>query len=158
MSIAQQMAKHLRDVHFGPNYTSVNLKDTLAGITWQQATTQVHSFNTIVTLVYHINYYISAVLKVLQGGPLDAHDKYSFDHPPINSQEDWDNLLNKVWADAETFTGLVEQLPDSILLQNFIDGKYGNYYRNLTGLLEHTYYHLGQLTLIKKLLNEAGSK
>jgi hypothetical protein len=154
MSIAQQIAKHLRDVHFGGNWTTVNLKDTLTGVTWQQATTQVHSFNTIVTLVYHMHYYVNSVLKVLQGGPLDSHDKFSFDHPPINSQQDWDNLLNKVWADAKTFAGLIEQLPDSILLQNFTDAKYGNYYRNLSGIIEHTHYHLGQITLIKKLLLE----
>jgi len=40
-------------------------------------------------LVYHINYYVAAVLPVLQGGPLDASDKYSFDLPPIQSKEDW---------------------------------------------------------------------
>jgi len=41
-----------------------------------------------------------AVSKVLQGGPLDASDKYSFDYPPIGSEEDWQNLLDKIWRDA----------------------------------------------------------
>ena len=72
-------------------------------VTWQQAVTKVHSFNTIAALVYHINYYVSVTLKVLQGGPLDGHDKYSFDLPPIQSQEDWERLLNKTWTDAEAF-------------------------------------------------------
>ena len=93
MNLSQQIAKHFREVHFGGNWTSVNLKDSLAGINWQQATTKVHSFNTIATLVFHINYYISEVLKVLQGEPLNAHDKYSFDLPTIHSQEDWGKLL-----------------------------------------------------------------
>ncbi len=74
MNLAKQIAKHFRDVHFGGNWTSSNLKDHLAGVTWQQAITQVYSFNTIATLVYHMNYYVSAVLKVLQGNPLDASD------------------------------------------------------------------------------------
>ena len=65
MNLSQQIAKHFREVHFGGNWTSVNLKDSLAGINWQQAATKVHSFNTIATLVFHINYYISEVLKVL---------------------------------------------------------------------------------------------
>jgi hypothetical protein len=152
MNLTAQIAKHFRDVHFGGNWTSVNLKETLAGITWQQATAKVYSFNTIAVLVYHINYYVSAVMKVLQGGPLDAPDKYSFDHPPIQSQQDWEKLLDKTWADAENFAGLVEQLPDSILLENFSDGKYGNNNRNLHGIIEHTHYHLGQIVLIKKIL------
>ena len=152
MSFTTQLAKHFREVHFGGNWTAVNLKDTLADVTWQQATTKVHSFNTIAALVYHINYYVSVTLKVLQGGPLDGHDKYSFDLPPIQSQQDWERLLNKTWTYAEAFSSIVEQLPDSQLQENFSDGKYGNYYRNLHGVIEHTHYHLGQIVLIKKIL------
>ncbi|MBI5913965.1 MAG: DUF1572 domain-containing protein [Bacteroidetes bacterium] len=156
MHLTAQIAKHFRDVHFGGNWTSVNLKATLADVTWQQATTKVHSFNTIATLVFHIGYYVNVVMKVLQGGPLEGNDKLSFDHPPIQSQEDWDTLLNKTWAEAKAFAGLIEQLPDSIVLENFSDGKYGNYYRNLTGIIEHTHYHLGQIVLIKKWLVQEG--
>ena len=155
MNLAEQIAKQLRDVHFGGNWTSSNLKENLADVTWQQATTKVYSFNTIATLVYHMNYFVSAVLKVLQGGPLDAHDKYSFDHPPILSQKDWEKLLDKTWTDAETFAGLVEQLPESKLWETFSDEKYGNYYRNIHGTIEHAHYHLGQIVLIKKILLQA---
>ncbi|MEW7291669.1 DinB family protein [Aquimarina sp. 2304DJ70-9] len=152
MNLKAQMAKHFREVHFGGNWTYSNLKDNLAGITWQQATTKVYSFNTIATLVYHINYYVDAVIKVLQGGPLDAKDKYSFDHPPIQSAEDWEKLLNKTWTDAENFASLIEQLPESTLWENFTEEKYGNYYRNIHGIIEHTHYHLGQIVLLKKIL------
>jgi len=152
MSLTEQLAKHFREVHFGGNWTSVNLKDTLEGVTWEQAATKVHSFNTIVALVYHINYYVSAVLNVLQGNSLNASDKYSFDHPPVLSHEDWKKLLDKTWNDAENFAALVEKLPDSKLPEIFADEKYGNYYRNILGVIEHTHYHLGQIVIIKKLL------
>ncbi len=152
MALTHQIAKQFRDVHYGGNWTGVNLKDSLEGVTWQQATKKVHSFNTIAALVFHINYYVSAMLKVLQGGPLDAHDKYSFDLPPIQSKEDWEKLLNKTWADAENFALLVEKLPDSKLGENFADEKYGTYYRNLNGVIEHIHYHLGQIVLVKKLV------
>ncbi len=152
MNSTTHIAKHFRDVHFGGNWTSVNLKDALAGVTWQQATTQVHGFNTIAALVFHINYYVSAVLKVLQGGPLDAHDKYSFDLPPITSADDWQKLLDKCWTEAEIFANAIEQLPESKLWEDFSDKKYGNYYRNLHGIIEHAHYHLGQIVLIKKML------
>lgn len=88
MKLSTQIAKHIREVHFGGNWTCSNLKDTLASVTWQQATTQVYSFNSIATLVYHINYYVSAVKKVLEGEALNAKDELSFNHPPIQSQED----------------------------------------------------------------------
>ena len=115
MNIPQQIAKQFRDVYFGGNWTAVNLKQTLEGVSWQQGTTKVHSFNTIAILVYHMSYYVDTVLKVIQGGPLDAHDKYSFELPPIQAQEDWEKILNKFWADAEKLAGLIEEFPESKL-------------------------------------------
>lgn len=156
MNTPQQLAKHLRDVHFGGNWTCVNLKDTLNGVTWQQATTKVHDCNTIAVLVFHMHYYVAAILNVLQGGELNAHDKYSFDCPPLQSQADWNNMQAKVWADAETLTALIEQLPESKLGEYFSEEKYGTYYRNLMGLIEHTHYHLGQISLLKKLTSASG--
>lgn len=152
MSITAQMAKHLRDVHFGGNWTFSNLKDNLTDVSWQQAIKQVHGFNTIATLVYHTHYFVHVVIPVLQGGPLVAKDIYSFAHPPIESEADWQNLLDQVWADAETLAALVEQLPEAQLWEDFSDNKYGNYYRNIHGIIEHTHYHLGQIALIKKLV------
>lgn len=155
MNLSQQTAKHFRDVHFGGNWTSVNLKDTLADVSWHQAITKVHDFNTIAALVYHMNYYVSAVLKVLQGEALNASDKFSFDCPSIQSDNDWQNLLNKTWSDAENFATLLAQLPEEKFGEIFIDEKYGNYYRNIAGITEHIHYHLGQIVIIKKIIQQA---
>jgi hypothetical protein len=153
MALVTQIAKHFREIHFGGNWTSSNLKDNLEDVSWQQATTRVYDLNTIATLVYHTHYYVHAVLQVLQGGTINASDKFSFTHPPIQSQQDWEKFLEQVFTDAEKFAGLVEQLPDHILWEDFTDSKYGNYYRNLHGIIEHTHYHLGQIVMIKKILN-----
>lgn len=152
MTITMQLAKSTRQVFFGGNWTGVNLEDTLQDINWQQAITPVGKLNTIALLVYHIHYYIKVAIPVLQGGELNAHDKFSFDMPPINSQEEWEQLLATVWTDVETFILLVEQLPEHKLSEPFTDEKYGSYYRNIQGITEHTHYHLGQVTLIKKML------
>ena len=55
MNLTWQIAKQFRDVYFGGNWTSVNLKENLADVTWQQAITKVYSFNTIAALVYRIS-------------------------------------------------------------------------------------------------------
>ena len=158
MNLSAQIAKHFKEVHFGGNWTSVNLKETLANVNWEQATTKVYSLNTIAALVFHINYYVSAITNVLEGQPLNAHDKYSFDLSPIRSQQDWEKLLNKTWNDAENLVRLIEQLPESKLEDTFSEEKYGTYYRNLHGVIEHTHYHLGQILLIKKILLQAAEK
>ena len=89
MNISTQIAKHVRGVYFGGNWSDSNLKNCLQDVNWQQATTQVYNFNTIATLVFHTSYFITAVLQVLKGEQLNASDKLSFTHPPINSEADW---------------------------------------------------------------------
>ena len=153
----KQLAKHFKDVHFGGNWTCVNLKDTLKDITWQEANTNIQNLNTIGVLVFHINYYISAVLKVLDGQPLEAHDKFSFDAPEIQSEEDWQQLLAKVFSEAERFAEKLEQLDEPKLYEDFSDVKYGTYFRNMLGIIEHTHYHLGQISLIRKIIRQDGS-
>ncbi|MCA0237511.1 MAG: DUF1572 domain-containing protein [Bacteroidetes bacterium] len=153
MTISQHLAKNLRDVYFGGNWTASDLKTQLNDVTWQQATTQVFGLNTIATLVFHLNYYVKEVTKVLQGQPLTASDKFAFTYPPIQNREDWERQRDSIWADAEAFAQLIEQLPDEKLLQDFADPKYGTYYRNLAGIIEHIHYHLGQIAVVKKIVN-----
>lgn len=152
MNVPQQIAKHLREVYFGGNWTSSNLQAALKDVSWQHAIANVNSFNSIAALVFHTSYYVRAVAKVLEGEVLNAHDKFSFDHPPVQSEDDWQQLLNKNYKDATHLAVLVEQLPETRLWEPFADGKYGNIYRNLQGIIEHTHYHLGQIVLIKKWL------
>lgn len=154
MSLSAHLAKHFRDVHFGGNWTAVNLKDTLADVSLEEATTKVGSLNTILALVYHINYYVTAILKVLNGGPLDASDKFSYDNPNPASEEEWQQLLQHYREQAENFAAKAEQLTDEMIWSDFSDGKYGNCYRNIQGLIEHTHYHLGQISLVRKMIRE----
>jgi hypothetical protein len=154
MNLSLQIAKHFRQIHFGGNWTSVNLKDTLTALDWQQATKQVDAFNSIAALVYHTNYYVSEVLKVLKGSQLNAHDKFSFALEPITSEADWTALLNKTWADAEDFANMIEAMPESKFAEDFTDKKYGSYYSNIHGIIEHTHYHLGQIVMIKKIISQ----
>jgi hypothetical protein len=156
MNLSSLIAKHFHEIHFGGNWTWSNLQDHLKDVTWEQATTKVHSFNTIATLTYHLNYYIEVVTKVLQGQPLVGKDEQSFDHPPIRSQEDWDVMKSKILTEAETLAKLIEQVPENKWGETFIAEKYGNYYRNIHGMIEHAHYHLGQIVLIKKLIMHPG--
>lgn len=151
-TLSKLIAKHFRELYFGGNWAASNLKEQLSDVSWQEAMVSVNSLNTIATLTYHIHYYVTAALVVLEGGKLNAKDAYSFDHPPIHSEEDWEKMLEKVWSEAERFTALIEELPDEQLVAVFEQEKYGNYYRNLAGIIEHGHYHLGQIALIKKLV------
>ena len=155
MNLSKQIANQFREVHLNGTWiANTNLKTALEDVSWEMATTKIGSLNTIAAIAYHLNYYVAGLVNVLEGGTLDIKDKYSFDMPAINSQEDWETMLSKMHEDAERFATLLSELPDEQINGPFVEEKYGSYYRNLTGMIEHAYYHLGQIVLIKKLLKE----
>ncbi len=159
MSRSQELARRFREVILdGTWIANTNYKHQLSGLDWRTAITHLDGLNSIAALTQHIHYYIKGVSQVLAGGTLDIRDQYSFDFPLIVTQAEWDALLEQLWADAATFAGQVAALPDSQLELPFVDEKYGTYLRNIDGMTEHCYYHLGQVVLIKKLLLGAGNK
>jgi len=151
MTTAQRLAKQLRGLYFGGSWTDTDFKKLLKDVNWKQATEKYRDLNTIVKLVYHTSYYIEAQLSVLKENKLEASDKFSFDHPPINSEDDWQELLSRTFQIAEEHATLIEQMNDEQLYSNFWGDQYGSYYDNFIGLIEHNHYHMGQITLIKKL-------
>lgn len=145
------LSEHFKTFYFGGNWTAVNMQDTLGQVSFETAMKRIGDCNTIAILVYHIHYYVLAVTKVLEGGPLDAKDKYSFDLPEIKSEEEWKQFVEEVLAAGRHFAELVATVPDDQLGQPFAGGQYGTVYRNIAGLIEHSHYHLGQIVLLKKL-------
>jgi hypothetical protein len=153
MASPTQLAKQFREVYLNGDWIAkTNLKAEVADINWKLATTPVGKLNTIALLVFHLDYYVGGVLQVLEGGTLDIRDKYSFAAPPIQSQSEWETLLNKAWQNAEQFATKVEQLTEQQLQAPFVKEEYGTYERNIDAMIEHGYYHLGQVVLQKKIL------
>ena len=95
---------------------------------------------------------MQGLLNVFNGGKLEIRDKFSFDLPEIKSDSDWNELVGRFLSNAEMFASKVEQMDESILAQPFTVEKYGSYLRNIEGVIEHSYYHLGQVSLIRKMI------
>ena len=154
MSQPTQMANRFREVILNGTWiANTNFKHQLSDLDWKIATTQINDLNTIAVLAQHIHYYIAGIKNVFKGGTLDIRDQFSFDFAPIESQQQWETFLSKFWNDSEAFASLIEQMSEEKLDEAFVDEKYGTYHRNIDGMIEHCYYHLGQIVLIKKMLS-----
>lgn len=154
MKSTHEIAGRFREVILhGTWVANTNYKHQLDGLDWKIATKQIDSFNTIAVLAQHIHYYINGINNVFRGGTLDIRDKFSFDFPPIESQQAWERFLSKFWKDSEEFASHIDQMPDEQLDSGFVDEKYGTYRRNIDAMIEHSYYHLGQIVLLKKMLS-----
>ncbi|MFD2561183.1 DinB family protein [Aquimarina rubra] len=155
MTNSELIANRLKEVLLNGHWiANTNYQELIKSVTWKQATQKIDSLNTIAALTYHINYYLAGILNVFNGGTLEIRDKYSFDMPPITSENDWKQLIDEFLKNAEAFIFKVEKMSEQKLNAVFVDEKYGTYLRNIEGVIEHSYYHLGQISLIKKLITD----
>lgn len=152
-STNQELAQRLREVWLdGKWIANTNFKEQLTSTDWKQAIQKVENLNTIASLTFHVNYYIRGLVNVFEGGELEIRDKYSFDVPEIASDADWQKLVSDFVRDAEKFIHHVKQMDKNALQKTFVKEEYGSYLRNIESQIEHSYYHLGQVVLIKKLV------
>jgi len=153
MDQTKLLANRIQEVFINGKWiANTNYKDQLSELNWEQATKKIGALNTIAALTFHVNYYIGGILNFLENGKLEIKDKYSFDMPLITTERDWKKLRHSLMQNAEKFAQLVEVWPDEKLDEVFVLPKYGTYQRNIEGLIEHSYYHLGQISLINKLI------
>lgn len=150
------VADRLREVLLTGHWiANTNYQEQLLNTTWEQAILKINNLNTIAALAYHINYYLEGLLAAFKSGRLAISDKYSFDVPVIASKADWDSLVNKFLENAAAFVNSITTFEEERFDQPFIDEKYGSYLRNIEAVIEHSYYHLGQISLIKKMIMQS---
>lgn len=152
------LANRFREVLLNGTFiANTNVKEQLNGSSIELANFKWGELNTIALLAQHLHYYIKAVMQVFKGGALEAHDKESFNFRPMSTQAQWDEFLNLFFEDAACFAHLVEQLPEAMLDDVFVKEKYGTYRRNIDAMIEHCYYHFGQIVLLKKIFAQSKS-
>lgn len=153
------IAARLRELFLDGRWiANTNYTEQLTGLSWEYATQQVSHLNTIAALTFHINYYLDGLLKAFAHNKLEIRDQYSFDVPVINSQDGWDKLVKELLRNATEFASLVERMNDARFDEAFIEEKYGTVLRNVEGVLEHSYYHFGQIVIIRKMILEGSER
>ena len=150
----RELAKRFSDVILNNSWVANNsYKNQLTDLPLEVVLFKYQSLHNIAALAQHVHYYIAGILNVFNGGNLDIKDIYSFDFPPINTIEQWHSFLAVFWTDAASFTQKLEEMDENTLNSIFVKKEYGTYYFNINTLIEHSYYHLGQIVLIKKLIS-----
>lgn len=158
METSSSIANRLREVLIDGRWiANTNYRDLLYDLTLEEATKTLGNHNSIALLIYHVNYYLAGLLEAFATNTLEIRDKYSFDIPAMESAADWEALKNDFNNNAASFVAVIKTFDEEKLEAPFVDEQYGNYRRNLEGVIEHSYYHMGQISLIKKLIRSGGS-
>lgn len=155
MNKQTELANRLREVLLdGKWIANTNFKEIISNIDWHEAKKNVLHLNSVAQLTYHVNYYLKGLIHVFEGGDLEIKDQFSFDLPEINSSSAWERMVNEFIEQAEKFIEHVKNMDENQLNKQFFKEDYGSYARNIEAQIEHSYYHLGQISLIKKILSK----
>lgn len=154
MIITSLIAAHIRQVYEGNNWTEVCIADTIGNISFQQAQQRTAgSPNTIASLLHHLYYWNEIMVQRMQGKNPRVLQTNGFDVEELKSEEDWLALKEKAHDSFIQLAKAVKDFPEYKLDETYAEGK-STFYKNLQGTAEHAHYHLGQMVIIKKLLEQ----
>lgn len=148
MKLTEAIAQHFYEVNYGNNWTDACMKDVLSGISYRQATQQVGNANTIALLLFHIDFYNLVVLDRLLGTSRAFQHEESLQTPSIHSTAEWLQLQQKYFENVDRLHAAILDFPDDRLFETT---SRNTPYKNLHGVVEHIHYHLGQISLLKKI-------
>jgi hypothetical protein len=150
MEITSLIAQHIIDVHEGGNWTDNSIREALENVSVSQATTiTAASTNTIAGIIHHLTYWNNVMVIRISGHAVEIPEINGFDVPLLTTEEEWKILqLNNLKSAHDLVDAILKF--DNNLSDPILPG-YDSAYKSFYGCIEHIYYHLGQITMIKRL-------
>ena len=143
----------LKSAHHGGAWHGPALNELLAGVTAAQAAQHpVEDAHSIWELVNHIAAWEAIVTQRLRGEEVsNVPDEINF--PPVaeTSESAWQATLQQTAKINQALRDALQAAGDE-RLNEAAPGKQHTLYFEVHGALQHTLYHAGQITLLKKLV------
>ncbi len=158
MKITSAIAENITTCFEGNNWTDVSVDDVLKDVDWHEAQQKnIASPNTIVSLVNHLYYWNHIIMQRIKGENPSIHDSNGFDVKKLSNEDDWNSLKDETHQSFMQLADAIKNFPEEKLEETYAEGK-SSYYKNFQGIIEHAYYHLGQIVTIKKLIKAEEKK
>lgn len=155
MKINEEIARQLLEMYNGSNWTEVCLKSTLSDVSFSEATTLTRaSKHNIAEITHHITYYVRVVEHRLLGTNFDPSHAESFRLKNLEGDIDWQQQLSLLEHAIQDLADAVTKMDDS-RMGDALKPTGDSVYKSLHGVIEHCYYHLGQIVSVKKLLRSS---
>lgn len=162
MTNIEQLTKAFSDFYNGIPWYGKNFNEIIADITPNEALAVAGNKQSITRLLCHMNKWRRAVVIRLQGDlDFKVSDSDADNWPPINTlnKEVWENAKKEFGELQEIIIEELGKRDDEFLDKVFIPEKSRFDYRYLImGVIQHDIYHLGQISLMKKLLRSLNFK
>jgi uncharacterized damage-inducible protein DinB len=146
----QQLIFQLENTFGGRPWYGNPLMETLENISPETATTLLED-RSILRLARHMLAWRTFVLHKLQGGEVYDIELGSEQDWPSDDRLSWPETLQALRDNQTQLLETLRRFPEEKLLERVPKREY-RYAAMLEGLVQHDVYHLGQISLLKKLV------
>jgi len=140
-------------LHSGKNWVGTNFDELLSSVTEDNANLEIPNFNNTIHQICRHLVSDFLVLKRLEGTDYELGLNESW---PQQSQISlsFKTTRKEIYEIKTKLIAELEILSDDQLDQPILPGC-RSYYENLHGYIQHSYYHLGQISLINKFIENS---
>jgi uncharacterized damage-inducible protein DinB len=140
----------LKDIHQGNAWHGPSLRESLAGLTAEQAAARpIRKAHSIWEIVSHIAGWENVFRRRLEGEGR-ASEPEAGDFPPVkdSSEEAWIQTLDYLEGEHQKLLKVISSLSEEILETNVAQRDYSMRFL-LHGIVRHHVYHAGQISLLR---------
>jgi uncharacterized damage-inducible protein DinB len=147
---AQKIAQRLEEIYRGEPWFGESLQTKLKTVTEETAYQQpVNNKHSISEILSHMEFWRKSFIAQLKGDDASSFSGQSPDNWP-----DVDALKKRGWK--KQLTSFEETHNQLVSLLNKVNGKglSAELTTNLNGMVDHDVYHMGQIGIVKSLVNK----
>jgi len=152
MTDQAQLTKLFSDLFDGSPWIDVNIMNTLDEVSAKEAATKPFpNFNSIWEIVNHLIGWRDTVLKRIQGENIESPENNYFSFIRDRSESSWQQTKERFRESQLQWLKAIKKFKRKDLDTRHEFSSFSNY-ELLQGILQHDAYHLGQIRLMKKLV------
>src|SRR6476620_1556437 len=153
MKETERIASLFEKLYQGSPWIDVNIKDTLAIITAEDAASHpIEKCNSIWQIVNHLISWRLNVLKRIQGEVITTPNHNYFLEITDTSEAAWKKTLQHLDESQQKWMAFLKTFNTEDFSKIYPNNNM-DYYEHIHGILQHDCYHLGQILLLAKCLS-----
>ena len=152
MKEKERILSLFQKLYEGEPWIDINTKSTLSKISAARASARVlEKCNTIWEIVNHIINWRMVVLQRIKEIHVVTPDNNFFEPVIDTSESAWKNTLERLKDSQQQWITFLKTFKESDF-EKLYQNKYMSYYEHIQGIIQHDAYHLGQITLLSKII------
>ncbi|MBE2228795.1 MAG: DinB family protein [Ignavibacteria bacterium] len=153
MTNIQHINKLLKDHYNGVPWIDITIAGTLKTLTAKKAAMKVDGLNSVWQIVNHMISWRNALIARVKDKPVPHPDNNFISEVKDTTAKAWKDTLKKFEKSQKDILAFLGKQKD-IHLEKISPASGYSYYELVMAIIIHDSYHLGQIVLIKKMIDE----